>query len=79
VDANVDPQRVCELVAKDKRIGNSHTVVTQERGYGGHCFPKDVSAILHTAELLGNDLSIVQEVQNYNNDVREYHASRIHV
>lgn len=79
VDANVDPERVCKLVAKDKRIGSSHTVVTQERGYGGHCFPKDVSAILHTAELLGNDLSILQEVQNYNNDVREYHASRIHV
>lgn len=79
LDANVDPERVRDLVAKDNRIGSSHTIATQERGYGGHCFPKDVSALLCTAKLLDSDLSILEEVQRYNNQIRRYHASRIHV
>jgi UDPglucose 6-dehydrogenase len=66
----VDANEVLTYTALDDRIGTSHTKVTKERGYGGHCFPKDVSAILKTVEQLGGDLSILQEVQNYNKDVR---------
>ena len=33
-------------VASDGRIGDSHTHVTAARGYGGACFPKDVTALL---------------------------------
>jgi UDPglucose 6-dehydrogenase len=66
----VDANEVLTYTALDDRIGTSHTKVTEERGYGGHCFPKDVSAILKTVEQLGGDLSILHEVKNYNKDVR---------
>ena len=66
----VDANEVLTYTALDDRIGTSHTKVTKERGYGGHCFPKDVSAIINTAEQLGGDLSILEEVKNYNEDVR---------
>ena len=37
------------LVAQDKRIGHSHTYVPGpdgKRGFGGTCFPKDVSSLI---------------------------------
>lgn len=30
----------------DKRIGESHTVVTEERGFGGTCLPKDLDGLI---------------------------------
>lgn len=67
---NIDYNAVANITADDKRIGNSHTVITPERGYGGHCFPKDVAAFLKTAEKYDTSLSILQEAQQYNNLVR---------
>ena len=54
----------------DNRIGDSHTTVTQERGFGGHCFPKDTQALITSAEKHGVDLSILKEAVIYNNNVR---------
>lgn len=71
VEIGIDPYYVCELIAKDERIGKSHTYVTPERGFGGHCFPKDTSAILKTAEYYNSDLSILREAVEYNSRIRK--------
>ena len=39
--------------------------------YGGHCFPKDVQAILATARAHNINLSLINESQKYNNTVRK--------
>ena len=68
---NLDHQTVIDAVTADARIGISHSEVTSARGWGGHCFPKDIAALLHTAELEGVDLSIISEAVNYNNEIRK--------
>lgn len=62
---------VRHIVAEDARIGLSHTEVTAQRGYGGHCFPKDMSAIVHTAKLVDVDLSLIKGAENYNKTIRK--------
>ena len=54
----------------DPRIGASHTTVPGfdgKRGFGGACFPKDTAAFLKYSE----DFSILEEVINSNNEVRD--------
>lgn len=63
-------QNVAKGVGIDTRIGDSHTAVTAERGFGGHCFPKDTSAIIRTAELFDVDLGIIRAAVNYNKRIR---------
>ena len=67
----MDFERIRKSIALDKRIGTSHTQVTKERGFGGHCFPKDIKAIKQSALYYGIDLSIIKEILNYNNKVRD--------
>lgn len=66
----LDYNVVSDVVANDVRIGHSHTNVTPARGFGGHCFPKDISAILHTADKSGVDLSLIRAAVVYNKKVR---------
>lgn len=68
--SNINYDTVSKLVGLDTRITSSHTKVTYERGFGGHCFPKDTRAIIHTAKELNIDLSILQEAVDYNGTVR---------
>jgi UDPglucose 6-dehydrogenase len=66
-------------IGDDHRIGRSHTHITNERGFGGHCFPKDTSALLKSAEQLPghvpvadeHPLSILQAAVKYNNKIRK--------
>lgn len=47
---NIDYNKVVSTVALDERISKSHTNVPGsdgKRGYGGTCFPKDISALLY--------------------------------
>ena len=62
---------VCAGITHDNRIGTSHSEITSNRGFGGHCFPKDISAILHTAKNHNVDLSLIQEACNYNIKIRK--------
>lgn len=55
----------------DPRIGDSHMTVTEERGFGGHCFPKDTRALVKTAQRNNVSLSILQEAIEYNNKIRK--------
>jgi len=48
--SNVSYRKVRELTLYDERIGDSHTSVPGpdgKRGFGGTCFPKDISSLLH--------------------------------
>ena len=66
----VDYKNVAEGIGKDKRIGPSHTEVTDERGFGGHCFPKDVQAIIYSAKQNGVELTLLKEALEYNERIR---------
>ena len=68
---NIDFSKVSTLITEDSRIGQSHTEVTNERGFGGHCFPKDTQAIIETAHREGVDLSLIREAIRYNNNIRK--------
>lgn len=67
-DLNYD--EVSRLITKDKRINTSHSEVTPQRGFGGHCFPKDTAAIVESAKTLGCDLSIINEAIEYNKRIK---------
>lgn len=66
----IDYEQAAAVVGTDPRIGMSHTTITQERGFGGHCFPKDTSAIVKTAQRNNVELSIIEQAIKYNNAVR---------
>jgi UDPglucose 6-dehydrogenase len=74
IASGVNANSVLDIVASDSRIGESHTTVSDERGFGGHCFPKDTSAILKTGELFDVDLSIIREAVEYNKKVRKHNV-----
>ncbi len=46
-------------------------------GYGGSCFPKDTSALLHTAEQAGYDFSLLRGVMEVNAEQRERIVAKI--
>jgi len=49
----VDYDKVIEYACYDERLGKSHWAVPGpdgDFGYGGHCFPKDVKALIKVAE-----------------------------
>lgn len=68
-ETKVDYEAVRQAVTADSRIGESHSWVTQERGFGGHCFPKDTKAIIKTAERDNIDLSLIKEAVKYNSTI----------
>lgn len=61
---------VAHYTTMDSRIGDSHSFITKERGFGGHCFPKDVSAIIQTGQRANVDLSILKQALEYNKSIR---------
>ena len=70
---NIEYSAVAHYVTEDPRIGDSHSYITEERGFGGHCFPKDTSAIVSNAMDYGVNLSIIDEAIKYNNTLRKKH------
>lgn len=68
---DVEYAAVAHYTGLDPRITESHTQVTEQRGFGGHCFPKDLQALLTTAKQAGVDLTLLKEADFYNNKVRK--------
>jgi UDPglucose 6-dehydrogenase len=68
---DVEYAAVAHYTGMDPRITESHTQVTKERGFGGHCFPKDTSALIKTAQRNNVELSILQEAVEYNRRIRK--------
>ena len=71
VATGIEYEMVRHVIAADSRIGDSHTTITSERGFGGHCFPKDTAAIAYTADLVNVDMSLIKESIKYNKTIRK--------
>ena len=70
-----DIANLCEMVGADvnmvrKGIGSDQRIggkfLYPGCGYGGSCFPKDVKALIHTAEQNGYDLKVLKAVEEVN-------------
>lgn len=73
VGANV--QQVATAIGADGRIGNKF--LHPGPGYGGSCFPKDVSALIRTARESRAPLSLIEQVQTINDERKIAMAGRI--
>ncbi len=62
--ANV--QQVAAAIGADKRIGDKF--LHPGPGYGGSCFPKDISALIRTAREFEAPLSIIEQVEKVNSE-----------
>ena len=71
--ANV--HEVASAIGKDGRIGDKF--LHPGPGYGGSCFPKDVSALIRTAREARAPLSLIEQVQRVNDERKIAMASRI--
>ena len=70
---DIDYDKVVEYALYDQRIGNSHLSVPGpdgSLGYGGHCLPKDLNAMINLAKRNGIDPKVMQATWDKNNEVR---------
>ena len=70
-----DISQVREGMGTDSRIGPRFLLAGP--GYGGSCFPKDVRALIHTAESLGHSLEICRATHQANQRQKSYFAQKI--
>ena len=72
--ANIDYDKVCEYVLHDKRIGSTHLAVPGpdgDRGFGGHCFPKDLAAMIYFARaIVDADSGLLSSIECMNEHYR---------
>ncbi|MBN2614072.1 MAG: UDP-glucose/GDP-mannose dehydrogenase family protein [Bacteroidales bacterium] len=70
-----DIANLCEIVGADvnavrKGIGSDRRIgpyfIYPGTGYGGSCFPKDVKALIKTADSMGYDMEVLKSVENVN-------------
>ena len=69
----IDYDKVCEYALYDTRIGKSHLAVPGpdgDFGFGGHCFPKDLSAMVYFAEQNGASEYFLEAVKTANSHYR---------
>jgi UDPglucose 6-dehydrogenase len=71
--ANVE--RVADGMGADKRIGRSF--LNAGIGYGGSCFPKDISAFIRISRELGYEFSLLEEVEKINANQKERFLKKI--
>jgi UDPglucose 6-dehydrogenase len=71
--ANV--QEVAAGIGMDQRIGRRF--LDAGIGFGGSCFPKDLSAFIQIAKQLGYDFGLLQEVQRINRHQMDRFLKRI--
>ncbi len=71
---DLDYDKVVEYAILDQRLGNSHWAVPGpdgDYGFGGHCFPKDLSAIIKLTEEKGSVNNVLKSTIKTNNNVRK--------
>lgn len=68
----VDYKRLRELWLLDSRINPNHTIVFEDkRGWGGKCYPKDLSAIIKVSESKGFDPILLKAVRDSNEKIKK--------
>jgi UDPglucose 6-dehydrogenase len=70
-----DVNEVMDAVGADQRIGRAF--LSAGRGFGGGCFPKDVSGLISSAADYGVDLPIMTAVSEVNDSMPGYIAQKI--
>ena len=70
-----DVVQVAEGMGLDRRIGRAF--LDAGIGYGGYCFPKDVSAFIRIAEEHGLDFQLLKATARINTQQREQFVKRI--
>jgi UDPglucose 6-dehydrogenase len=74
-NVNVDIKDVAYGIGLDSRIGKSF--LQAGIGYGGSCFPKDVLALLSTAQQYNTNLSLLEKVDAINNTQPLYMIEKV--
>lgn len=70
---DIDYDKVVEYAKYDSRLGTSHWSVPGpdgNKGYGGHCFPKDINAMISVAKENGIDPKVMKAAWEKNLEVR---------
>ena len=70
----IDYDKVVEYAIDDERLGNSHWAVPGpdgDFGFGGHCFPKDLSALITLSNKAKTTNNVLKAVRETNNKVRK--------
>ena len=70
---NIDYDKVVEYATLDDRLGKSHWGVPGhdgDLGYGGHCFPKDLAALLYLSYQYNTVNGVLKATQETNDKVR---------
>jgi len=70
----IDYDKVIEYSTYDDRLGNTHWNVPGpdgDFGFGGHCFPKDLAAIIRLSFQLHTTNNVLCSVQSTNDEVRK--------
>ena len=70
-----DIEAVRRGIGSDPRIG--YHFIYPGAGYGGSCFPKDVKALIHTAQSVGFEPQVLQAVERRNDAQRRVLPERI--
>ena len=65
----VDVEMVRRGIGSDSRIG--YSFIYPGCGYGGSCFPKDVKALVHSAEQAGFEPELLAAVENRNKQQKQ--------
>ncbi len=71
-----DVKEVCHGIGSDSRIGSRF--LQPGIGYGGSCFPKDLSAFMQVAKQCGLDFALLEEVRKINDDQRKRFLKKVH-
>ncbi len=70
-----DVDKVAQGMGADHRIGRAF--LNAGIGYGGSCFPKDLSAFIRISDELGYDFKLLKEVEEINRGQRERFLKKI--
>nr|MBX2805672.1 nucleotide sugar dehydrogenase [Hyphomicrobiales bacterium] len=70
-----DVQEIAHAIGSDRRIGDKF--LHPGPGYGGSCFPKDVSALIRTAREARSPVTLIEQVEKVNNERKIAMLARI--
>ena len=73
--AGANVQEVAQGIGMDERIGRRF--LNAGIGFGGSCFPKDLSAFIKISEQVGYEFKLLKEVQHINADQMERFVKKI--